>query len=177
MDNLIPLERPDSSLLPQIVTAPHPALKRAAPLCDDCLGADVVDTIAALEQLLAQTGSICLSAPMIGRSLRFFVVGPSLAGGEVPTVFINPVVLATGSQHRRSSERCLSVRGKVRVNRATRVTVQARNARGELFTIEAGDGPAAIRDSNKIDPAGLYARVIQHEVDHLNGILTLDRRG
>lgn len=77
-------------------------------------------------------------------------------------VFINPVIVKESREKRwMEGEGCLSVRwiyGKVR--RSTKVTLKAHNERGEL--VERGAG-------------GLLAHIFQHEVDHLNGILFIDK--
>lgn len=74
-------------------------------------------------------------------------------------VFINPEILAASGEQ-ECEEGCLSVPGIFeKVRRAERVTVRAQNGRGEAFTVEA---------------EGLLAVCIQHEIDHLDGILFLD---
>lgn len=158
--------------LPPVLIAPHAALKKAAPLTDIT---DEVDEVIArlLELLTGRVGPISLSAPQIGRPFRVFVVSAELADTNEPLVFVNPIILSAGPTRRRAAETCLSVRGAVRVNRATRVKVSARDRRGELFTVDAGD---ALHDIRGISRIGLYARAVQHEIDHLNGVLTTDRR-
>jgi peptide deformylase len=76
-------------------------------------------------------------------------------------VFINPVFKKISKDKKNISEGCLSVRpiyGKVR--RATRVTVEAHNEHGIKFTMEG---------------TGLLAQIFQHETDHLDGILFIDK--
>ena len=72
---------------------------------------------------------------------------------------INPVITDSSGQ-KKASEGCLSVPGKVGlVDRAQKITVKALNRDGEEITLEAED---------------LLARVLQHEIDHLEGILFID---
>jgi peptide deformylase len=77
------------------------------------------------------------------------------------TALVNPVIEWRGEELESAMEGCLSLPGvHVEVERATRVRVSAQDERGTSLEIEA---------------EGLPARVIQHEVDHLDGILILDR--
>jgi peptide deformylase len=77
------------------------------------------------------------------------------------TALVNPVIEWRSDELETAMEGCLSLPGvHVEVERAARVRVSARDERGEPLEIEA---------------EGLPARVIQHEVDHLDGILILDR--
>jgi peptide deformylase len=77
------------------------------------------------------------------------------------TALVNPVVEWRSDELEVAEEGCLSLPGvHVEVERAARVRVRARDPQGEELEIEAD---------------GLTARVIQHEVDHLDGVLILDR--
>jgi peptide deformylase len=99
-----------------------------------------------------------LAAPQVGRSIRLFVIK---IDDNIERVFINPQIIGTSQELSTQEEGCLSV-PKVweKIPRPAKVTVQALNERGRPFTLEA---------------EGLLARVIQHENDHLNGILFIDR--
>lgn len=101
---------------------------------------------------------IGLAAPQIGKSIRLFVVQ---ADDEVERAFINPQIIETSLETESYEEGCLSIPKQYEdVIRPSRVTVQALNERGRRFTLEAD---------------GLLARVIQHEYDHLDGVLFIDR--
>ena len=77
------------------------------------------------------------------------------------TALVNPVIEWSSDELELAEEGCLSLPGvHVEVERAARVRVRARDPRGEELEIEAD---------------GLTARVIQHEIDHLDGVLILDR--
>lgn len=96
-----------------------------------------------------------LAAPQVGISKRIIIVD----AGEGVREFINPVILeASGSEIKE--EGCLSVPDRTGfVERATKLKVQAQDRNGELFACEA---------------EGMFARIIQHEIDHLNGRLFID---
>lgn len=101
---------------------------------------------------------IGLAAPQIGKSIRLFVVQ---ADDDVERAFINPQIIETSLETESYEEGCLSIPKQYEeVVRPSRVTVQALNERGRRFTLEAD---------------GLLARVIQHEYDHLDGVLFIDR--
>jgi peptide deformylase len=99
-----------------------------------------------------------LAAVQVGRLLRLFV---TRVPGDMVRVFINPDILETSIEQEPFEEGCLSIPGLYTdVIRPTSVRVQAQNARGRRFTLNAD---------------GYLGRVIQHEFDHLNGILFIDR--
>ena len=99
-----------------------------------------------------------LAAVQVGRLLRLFV---TKVPGQDARVFINPDILETSIEQEPFEEGCLSIPGLyTEVVRPSTVRVQAWNLKGRPFTLNAD---------------GYLARVIQHEYDHLNGILFLDR--
>ena len=109
-----------------------------------------------LETMYASQG-IGLSAPQVGVLKRISVVD---IGDKEKRVFINPQIVKKKGRV-MSCEGCLSIPGEyLEIKRSEKITVEALNENGEKFTIEAD---------------GLLARCIQHEIDHLDGILILDR--
>jgi peptide deformylase len=99
-----------------------------------------------------------LAGVQVGRLLRLFV---TRVPNDTPRVFINPDILETSIEVEPFEEGCLSIPGiYTDVIRPTSVRVQAWNQKGRPFTLSA---------------EGYLARVIQHEFDHLNGVVFLDR--
>lgn len=97
-----------------------------------------------------------LAAPQVGQSLRAIVVDV----GQGPLQLINPEIVAAGGQQ-TDLEGCLSIPGRVGyVTRAAEVVVTGLDRSGQ---------PA------RIEGTGLLARALQHEIDHLDGILFIDR--
>jgi peptide deformylase len=97
----------------------------------------------------------------MGWSIRVVVIDPT-GGEKTPRVFINPEVFFFSPDTESFEEGCLSVPGiRVMVNRPKVISVRALDEHSTPFEL------------NNVD--GLFARVIQHEVDHLNGILFIDR--
>ena len=98
-----------------------------------------------------------LAANQVGRLRRVLVA----AIEEDEYVVVNPVIEASSEETEVLAEGCLSIPGiQVEVERPVAVTITGQNAAGEDLRLEA---------------EGLLARVFQHEVDHLDGVLILDR--
>ena len=108
-------------------------------------------------ELMHDADGVGLAATQIGIVRRFFVC--TLDGED--HVLVNPVVTPIGDETEVDEEGCLSL-GPVRVpiERAVRVDVEARDATGEPVSLSL---------------EGMDARVVQHELDHLDGVLLLDR--
>jgi peptide deformylase len=101
---------------------------------------------------------IGLAGPQVGINKRIFVVD---VDGHSPHVFINPSFVETSEETAVIEEGCLSMpEVYADVKRPARVKVQAWNERGRPFNLDAD---------------GMLARAIQHEYDHLEGILFFDR--
>jgi peptide deformylase len=98
-----------------------------------------------------------LAGPQVGQLKRLFVIHIEK---DIPRVFINPSIIGTSEHTGKYEEGCLSLPGVYEdVIRPGAVRVQAWNEKGKPFTLEA---------------EGLLARVIQHEYDHLEGLLFID---
>ena len=141
----------------EILVYPHPALKQiAAPAQADeaeAVGRDLVETMRSFERCVG------LAAPQIGELVRVVAVDvrghPKAKTDNGLLVLVNPrTVEATGSEVAR--EGCLSIPDlTANVRRATRIVVEDASRRVECH--------------------GFEARCVQHEIDHLDGILFLDR--
>ncbi len=100
-----------------------------------------------------------LAAPQVGRSQRVIVV--DLRDESKPLALVNPVIIERGLAREKFKEGCLSIPGVTgMVERDVRITVEASSPNGEPMRIEA---------------EGDLADCLQHEVDHLDGILFVDR--
>lgn len=121
---------------------------------------DLKEAIDAAFVLMRRKNGIGMAAPQIGLLKRFFVID---IGDDVERVFVNPQIVSTSVETERKEEGCLSVPDVwVDVTRPSKVTVQAQDENGKPFTLAAD---------------GLLARAIQHEFDHLNGVLMIDKNG
>ncbi len=116
---------------------------------------DLLDTMYA-------TNGVGLAAPQIGENYRIFVIDVSTGDDPLnPLVFINPKIIKKSGAV-KSNEGCLSFPDAyVNVRRYKDVMVKAMDRKGRSFVLEVKDGT-------------LLARAIQHEYDHLDGILFID---
>jgi peptide deformylase len=139
-----------------IRTFGDPVLKtRAAPVesFDDSLGRLTEEMLATMRE----NDGVGLAANQVGRLKRVLVASVD----DEDYVIVNPVLSERSETTERGQEGCLSIPGiNVEVDRPTAVTVTGQDASGEPLRIEAQD---------------MLARVLQHEVDHLDGVLILDR--
>jgi peptide deformylase len=111
--------------------------------------------------LMDEARGVGLAAPQIGVLRRVLVY--RTAEEEPAVTLVNPRIVEAGEEVESSEEGCLSLGAAtvvVQVERPTTVTVEASSPEGEPV---------------QIDAEGLVARVIQHEIDHLDGVLTIDR--
>lgn len=147
-----------------VLIYPAPALKVVAEPCagiDDKVRSVALDL---LETMRSHTRCVGLSAPQIGESLRVIAVDvtghPKATACHGPMIIVNPEITAEeGSELGR--EGCLSLPSiTADVRRAVRIFVKGLAIDGEEVGAET---------------SGFEARAIQHEIDHLDGILILDR--
>jgi len=146
----------------------HPVLRTPARAIDpaDVKSARIQGLIDDMFETMTEYQGVGLAAPQVHEGLRLFVAGfaPSPRDEEdrVPLMaIINPEITAVGSDIVHDWEGCLSIpeiRGKV--PRARQIVVRALDRRGKRIELRA---------------SGFTARVIQHEADHLDGVLFFDR--
>lgn len=161
-----------------IVEAGHPVLRRPAhPLDPTALRSPaLVQLIEAMRETMRAAPGVGLAAPQIGESLQLAVIEDrpdyqarlapeELAErGRAPVPFhviANPRLTVIDAAPAVFAEGCLSIPGyAATVSRPLKVRVDALDHHGEPLTIEA---------------SGWYARILQHEIDHLQGTLYIDR--
>jgi peptide deformylase len=108
--------------------------------------------------LMQDANGVGLAGNQVGVLQRVVVMQPN---EEEPFALVNPVITSTSDEQETDDEGCLSLQGvTVPVERRVRVTVEAVDEHGEPVTLEL---------------EGLAARVAQHELDHLDGVLIFDR--
>jgi len=128
---------------------------------------EILRLVEDMKETLEASGGVGLAAPQVGESVSIILAGsfPTEHSPERPevavSVLVNPVIVDSSSELDVAWEGCLSfMQYRVRVERPRSIAV-------EYLTL--GGRPA------RLDASGFFARVLQHEIDHLNGILTLDR--
>jgi peptide deformylase len=145
----------------------HPVLRGKARALDkhEIRSAPVQTLIDDMLDTMAEYHGVGLAAPQVHEGLRIFVAALDAKddgdGDEEPLAIINPEITVVGTEVVEDWEGCLSIpdiRG--RVPRAREIKVRAFDRKGDRIELRAHDFPA---------------RVIQHETDHLDGVLFFDR--
>lgn len=144
-----------------IIHYPHPTLRHASkPL--KRVDAELRQLVAQMFDLMYEHEGVGLAANQVDLPYRLFVANPEGERGATATeqVFINPV-LSGGRGLAEDEEGCLSLPGiRAPVSRNATIKVQAYDLQGNEIAAEV---------------SGLMARIVQHEVDHLDGTLFIDR--
>lgn len=142
-----------------ILTIPNPKLRERA----EDIDARTLEQLRAhgfldkLVETMTIADGVGIAATQVGVPHRIIVV----LNENTPMVYVNPIISSRSLRTTVDTEGCLSVPGMIgTVRRATSVTVRARTDRFEPVTLKCRD---------------LLARIFQHEVDHLDGILYTDR--
>jgi peptide deformylase len=143
-----------------IVLYPDPVLRqRAKPVAS--VDAAIRELVEDMFRLMREEEGAGIAAPQVGESLRIFVTEEREEEGQPARVYINPVLSGFDGQLAEYDEGCLSlpgIRGNIR--RPPRAVIEALDAEGRPFRLESAD---------------FMARVWQHEFDHLEGTLIIDR--
>jgi peptide deformylase len=149
----------------EIVTLPNPVLRRKArPVTD--FGPALQTLVDDMIETMRQAPGVGLAAPQVGNSERVIVVEypEDDEQEDAPKklyVVVNPEMKDLSSETELGIEGCLSIPGlQGDVERALTVTVKGRTRRGQLIRIKA---------------KGWLARIFQHEIDHLEGVVFTDR--
>src|ERR1700760_2578050 len=149
----------DGTTIHPIVKYPDPVLsKKGAPVTD--FGPELALFVEEMWASMYAAHGIGLAAPQIGVSKRITVIDVSFKERpDEKLVLINPEIIEReGKQF--EEEGCLSLPEiREKVHRAAHVKVRAQNAKGEFFEVEGDE---------------LLARALQHEIDHLHGVLFID---
>lgn len=142
----------------------HPVLRRKAKALEptEVRTAPVQKLIDDMIETMHEYAGIGLAGPQVHESLRLFIAGIEQPDGSIRVMpFVNPEVTPVGTEQSEDWEGCLSIpdiRGKVVRRHA--IVVRALDRRAKPFELEL---------------SGYPARVVQHETDHLDGILFFDR--
>lgn len=122
---------------------------------------ELVDFGKELSDLMYENDGIGLAAPQIGKLIRVVAVDVPNTEKE-SVVLVNPKIIWASPEFKNDSEGCLSIPDiRANVERPASISVSAFSTTGEQILFE------------KI--TGIFARAIQHEIDHLNGILFVDK--
>ncbi len=157
-----------------IVAIDTPVLRQTAEAVDlsQLQSPALQDIIATMQKNLHdERFGVAIAAPQIGVPLRMFIVAGSIAAyvrneeydeaAHPDEIYINPEIVRASKKQITGDEGCLSVPRKygTKVDRAEKVTIHYTDAHGQ---------------TQQRNAAGFLARIFQHEIDHLNGILYID---
>ena len=142
-----------------VLCHPNAALKQHAEAVDPLAETNLVELCRTMAKAMYEAPGIGLAAPQIGVLKRVIIYDLEDEGRVV--ALCNPVVIEYGEDRETDGEGCLSLPGiTVEVERASTCICEAQTLKGGKVRIEA---------------EGLHARVLQHEIDHLDGVLIIDR--
>lgn len=141
----------------KVLQHPNPALKQRALEVDCSTDPDLRELVTAMAHTMYEAPGVGLAATQVGVLKRVIVFDVD----EGLYALVNPVILSRSEETILDEEGCLSVPGiGVLVSRSESVVCEGQDISGDPVRIEARD---------------LLARVLQHEIDHLDGVLILDR--
>jgi peptide deformylase len=144
----------------RILTVPDPVLRRVARPIGSGDGEAVRDLVPRMLAAMYAAPGIGLAAPQVGLSLRLAVIDLQRDDLRAPAVIINPEIVAVSTETETHEEGCLSLPGQF-----------ADVARPRVVTVRYLD-IAGTRQEVTAD--GLFGRCLQHEIDHLDGVLFVD---
>ncbi len=141
----------------KIITYPNKILRQPAQAVVNPTDPSIKKLIAEMTETMRAHDGLGLAAPQVGHSLQICVIEIQ----DELFVMINPEIKSAGGDLITQEEGCLSLPGKyLPIERSERIKVRALDANGQRQIIRA---------------RGLLSRALQHEIDHLNGMLLVDR--
>ena len=141
----------------KIITVPHPILRQKAKPIKDISSAEIQRLIPELTELMIKSDGLGIAAPQVAKSIRLIIVRYR----DDNLTLINPKIVNKSILKEIDEEGCLSVPNVYgQVKRCKKITVKYQDPQGKMRSLTG---------------QGLLARVIQHEADHLDGILFIDK--
>lgn len=139
----------------KIIIHPNPILRKKTQPVENF--SDVKKILPKFIKTMQENKGIGLAAPQVGKSIKLICIQTK----DGPKVFINPKVTSKSLKKEIAEEGCLSL-PKIfsNVKRSSKITIKFQDQDG---------------NKHKLTAQGLYARVLQHEIDHLDGILFIDK--
>lgn len=147
----------------KIILDPHPLLHRRLDTVKNVeeKTRNLSELAETMKTIMVQAQGVGLAANQVGENLQLFVILSSLAQeNNVPEVFINPEITEYSKGQDTAEEGCLSLPGYFAlIDRSKKIKIKALDLDGQKIRFKA---------------RGFLARVLQHETDHLNGLLIKD---
>lgn len=143
----------------KVIEYPNPILNKKAERVGK-LGKEDFRLIQGMVETMYEEDGVGIAAPQVGADRCIIIVSPQAKRGE-EQVYVNPEITEASQEGEIGLEGCLSLPGiSCEIRRSKRIKLEALNLKGQNVVCEFQDFPA---------------RVVQHEVDHLNGVLIIDR--
>jgi len=143
----------------KIITQPNPILRKKSTEIDlkKIKAPELKSLISAMAKTMTKTDGVGLAAPQIGKNIRLVLINSK----DGAFCLINPKIIKKSFARELGEEGCLSIPGIFgKVKRHKKITLTYLNQNGKKIKLAA---------------QGLMARVMQHEIDHLDGILFIDK--
>lgn len=141
----------------KIITHPNEILRKKAQVIENVLNPDMQRLAQEMIKTMKKDKGVGLAAPQIGKSIKLITIDIK----DEPLILFNPEITFFSKKKVEGEEGCLSVPGKYgEVERSHKIRVKAQDSNGNKIKFKA---------------EGLFARVLQHEIDHLNGVLIIDK--
>jgi peptide deformylase len=141
---------------------PSPVLRKVTPPIS-AFDEELQATVTGMLEVMYESGGIGLAAPQVGLGLRLLVINETgdREKADQELVLVNPTITSRGKETTLYEEGCLSFPEiYAEVSRPDACTVEAQDVKGEPLSLEL---------------TGFLSRIVQHELDHLEGILLVDR--
>jgi peptide deformylase len=144
----------------KIITYPDPRLRKMSKPVKE-FSTELAELARKMLELMRAAQGVGLAAPQVGKNIRLFVMNPTGEAGD-DRIIVNPILTDADGQE-SAEEGCLSI-----------PDIKAEILRGKTMKLTAQD---ANGKPVELVETGYIARIWQHETDHLNGILLMDRMG
>ncbi len=147
----------------RIVKKPNRILNKKSEIVKE-ITPQIKKLILTMRKVMKESNGIGLAANQVGLDMQLFIIGEELAKEhDAPSVYINPEVKPYSKDSEELEEGCLSIPETwLKIKRPKKVKVKTMDETGKKF---------------KFIAKGILARVLQHEYDHLQGVLITDKKG
>ncbi len=161
----------------EIIKYPNPILRKKSEKVEE-ITPEIRELVLNMVETMRNHQGIGIAAPQVGELKRIIVVQTE----KGPAVLINPEIIKKSGEKEIMEEGCLCFPGLfLKIKREREVEMEALNYRASINGSEGGKEDEVLFDSQGekifIKAKGLLARILQHEIDHLDGILIIDKVG
>ena len=145
----------------KILTIPEPSLRQKSAAIKPAEILKLKPLILNMIETMREAEGVGLAAPQVDKNIRLAIINQDAAPDSSDWILINPKITKHSWKRLKDEEGCLSIPGaQKKISRFAKITIKALDAKGQPLNFQA---------------EALFARVIQHEIDHLDGILIVDK--